>query len=149
MSHKYPFLKSSSDPYGLLEQLGVALTIDPREDASLTGDSSWFGKLLANDFTWEYQGDNTNERLDRQQFVGNYFNSHTRFTAYNWECYSLSIPEGAAGTTGSLAGEVDVKVTQCAACNGSNEHNGLHRFECSIVKVNGKWKVNRWILARV
>jgi hypothetical protein len=137
-----------------MEQLAVSLTTDPDEEGTPTAtavDNSWFGRLLADNFQYEYQGNASPERYDKKQMVTNYFTKSIEFSAYDWECSFWELTKQADGTeTGVVEGAVDVKVRHCDACAGSNAHNGeFHfRYEISRPDATSSWKINKWIMTK-
>jgi hypothetical protein len=139
-------LHSTSTAIGLLEQLGVATTVSPEEDASEIPGNSWFGAMLSGDgFSWHYlEGDA--EKLtfaSKDDILAAYFDGSFAFTAYNWECLYLNVK----GDAGEAAGTVRIK-GKTTASGTAIEHRGNYQFRCEIVrKGEGEnWKLRRWVL---
>jgi hypothetical protein len=146
MPSKFPFLKSSTEPYGLLEQLGVAITLNPAEDAAQSGPGSWFGRLLEErDFLWLFQtadGREIERVEDREQLAESYLSENFRFTVFDWELLLLRITDDQ----GVLQGEVDLK-GRSNLSGVEIRHDGQHTFECDIVRGDGqKWRVKRIVI---
>jgi len=153
MAYKYPFLRSSVTPFGLMEQLGVAFTSDPAEDGAATGSGSWFGRLLSDaSFVFDFVNSTSpRETFNKTQLVNKYFTRHFKYTAYDWECLNLRITRAAGGAeSGIIEGEVDIKVEVCNECRGGNAHNGTFDFSYEIARPNAtsSWKVTKWSLTR-
>lgn len=149
MPSKFPFLKSSTEPYGLLEQLGVAITLNPAEDAALAGNGpgSWFGRLLEEqDFLWllqEADGSEVERVEDRNRLAESYLSQDFRYTAFDWDLLFLEL----ADNQGVLRGKVDLKGR--SNLSGSElKHEGEHTFECHIVKRGDKWRAQRIVITR-
>jgi hypothetical protein len=146
MPHRYPFLHSTATAIGLLEQLGVATTVSPEEDASEVPGNSWFGAMLWDDgFSWHYLEGDT-EKLtfaSKDDILTAYFDGDFALTAYNWECLYLNVQ----GDTGEAAGTVRVK-GKTIASGAAIEHKGNYQFRCEIIRAGeGKnWKLRRWVL---
>lgn len=155
MPHKYPYLRSSVTPFGLMEQLGIAFTMDPVEEGTPPGqrNSSWFGRLLSdNNFTFDYINSTApRESFNKTQMVTHYFTKHFDYAAYDWECLALRITRQAGGAeVGVIEGEVDIKVRHCNVCAGANAHDGEFDFIYEIERpnANSSWKVKKWTLTR-
>jgi hypothetical protein len=153
MIGKFQHLRSSTDPYGLMEQLAVAITVDPLSDGTdSTGASlnfSWFGGLMANPFTWAYYDrvGTLQETADRPTFFRYYAARKVRFTAYEWEY--TKIEKNSAAGTGVVEGTVWVKA-KCELPAGAAQHDhlGEHSFLCEITinPNDNKWKVSKLTL---
>jgi len=144
---KYPYLKSTTDPIGALEQLAAAVTMDPDEDSALAGGSSWFGRLLLEDgFKWSYSVDGQVVAVftDRDAFANAYLSKEFQYTAYDWECTFLRVH----GDRGEVQGEVEIKGVSRLTPEEPN-HNGRHQFEYLLRKGDdGKWKIQECALNR-
>jgi hypothetical protein len=159
MINKFPHLRSSTDPYGLMEQLAVAITIDPATDgtdrdtaadttATLNFEFSWFGGIMGDPFTWNYydSGGALKETADRPTFFRHYATGKVRFTAYEWEYTKIEINPMAG--TGVVEGTAIVKAAcQLPPASGgavqAHRHDGSHGFTCEIVMhpTLKKWKI--------
>ena len=148
MPNKYPHLKSTTEPYGLFEQLAVAVTISPEEDGALDPAYSWFGRLLyAGQFHWEYKdpaGQTLTEFQDRVEMAKAYFSGNFRYTAYDCEYRIWNIDD----SKGKVEGLVDIK-GKVDASGQTLEHLGKHSFTYKIIKDDqGKWKLVEWVLQK-
>src|SRR5262249_37645754 len=88
--NKFPYLKSTSDPMGLLEQLSVAITLRPLHDGAAAAIPTWFGRLLSESasFVWSYEGSHDSFQYDRAQVAEAYFSNQLRYTAFDWDTSS-------------------------------------------------------------
>ncbi|HEY9401995.1 MAG TPA: hypothetical protein VIQ24_04840 [Pyrinomonadaceae bacterium] len=153
MPSRFPFLKSKTDPYGLIEQFGIAVTVDPESDPSETASGSWFGVTLddsPNAFVFTYSDDNTTNQPDRITGHGTITNAYAQgkllYTAYDWVLTSLKID--VATKTGEVEGAVRLK-GHCDLCvNNPTTHNGRHWFHYVIVKVGRDWLIKEWTLRK-
>jgi hypothetical protein len=152
MPNKFPFLKTITEPYGLIEQLSFAVTQDPDEDRSFTAENSWFGRLLLNDpaFRWEYfddSGVSLVQLTTSKDLAEAYHSGRLRYTSYDWEIETMTITNR---TTGRVTGAVNIKGDFTQAVGGALiSHRATHSFELEIVKGNDeKWRLKQWILRR-
>src|SRR5262245_13945169 len=99
MAKKFPYLKSTSEPLGVVEQIAAAVTMHPDEDSAdttaVTTELTWFGSMLVPDtpgttlspdrFVWKYYnsaGDLT-EVSGSTNFENLYKDTILRYTAYD------------------------------------------------------------------
>ena len=147
MPIKFPYLKDTRDPLGLIEQIGVAITVHPEEDAADDPIYSWAGRLLSDDFTWSSkdkseavigQGDKTN-------FIQAYFNNQLRYTVYDWQLTYLNIDvnKGEARGTARVKGNNGL-CSQSRLC-------GNYEFRYTLVKdpLTQRWKLQEWVLKEI
>jgi len=144
MANKFPYLKSTSEPLGVVEQIAAAVTTNPEEDAACAAAVTWFGRMLAEDnFVWQYFGEKEEKVVrDKHEFAELYFNQILRYTAYDHTSYSLT-PVGN-GNYAVAQGEVEIKGQYCNA-----EHRGPHYFSYRLKKEEKGWRVQRWVLIKL
>ena len=147
MANKFPYLKSTSEPLGVVEQIAAAVTMHPDEDAALADEAeySWFGRMLAEEnFVWQYFGVNGEKEEEvqcKKEFAGSYFNQTLRYTAYDHTTFSLiSFP----GDYTVVQGKVMIKGWYNKA-----EHSGDHHFLYFIKKEEERWRVQKWVLRKL
>lgn len=148
MRDKFPFLKSTAYPLGLLEQFGVAVTMDPKEDRALTALDSWFGGgLITPDGTWTF---NTEAPVSNKELAEAYLSGDFRYTAYDWEIVSLKVDN--YGGEGEVTGNVQVKGRFRRRDEKGDfqdrDDTGKYSFTYRILKKDGKWRVNEWVLEK-
>jgi hypothetical protein len=153
MPSRFPFLKSKTDPYGLIEQFGIAVTVDPASDASESADRSWFGTTLDNNpgaFIMTYSDDNTGITPDKitghKTVTDAYAQGKLLYTAYDWGVTSLKIDVTAK--TGEVEGSVRLKGHCDLFVNNPKNHNGRHFFRYAIVQVGKDWLIKEWSLRK-
>lgn len=150
MPNRFPYLKSQSDPLGLVEQLGAAATVDPQTDPSLTADRSWFGRMLeTGGFSMIYTGDTglVDTISSHKDITDAYVQNKFIYTAYDWELTSLSI--NLTAKTGVVQGGVRLKGRCDLFTKNKPEHSGDHTFEYQIARgTDGKWRVTKWLLTK-
>jgi uncharacterized protein DUF4440 len=144
MANKYPYLKSTSEPLGAVEQIAAAVTTPPEEDAATCALITWFGRMLADDnFVWQYFGEKEEKVVkDKHEFAELYFNQILRYTAYDHTSYSLT-PVGK-GNYAVVQGKVDIKGHYY-----KDEHKGPHYFSYRLKKEEYGWRVQRWVLRKL
>jgi len=153
MPSRFPFLKSKTDPYGVIEQFGIAVTIPPESDPSETAERSWFGTTLddtAGAFVFTYSDDNTTSMPDRITGHGTITRAYAQgkllYTAYDWAITSLRID--LAAKTGAVEGSVRLK-GHCDLCvNNPPRHDGRHLFTYALAQVGKDWLIKEWTLRK-
>jgi hypothetical protein len=149
MPSRFPFLKSKRDPYGLVEQFGIAVTIDPANDGSENVAFSWFGTTLDKDaFVLNYTGDDgvkDSPISGHKTITEAYAKKDFSYTAYDWRLTSLSIDDTLA--KGTVQGLVSIKGS-CKLCDKHPTHDGLHRFQYDIIKGADGWLIKEWTLVK-
>ena len=155
MPIKFPNLKSTTEPLGLVEHLGAAITLDPDDDAPTDAMQSWFGRLLnKDDFTWIRIGDEERDELrSSKELAEMYFSKKLCYTVYDSTCLHLVCDKGSSGI---VQGEALIKGKL-----GDAVHNGRYYFGYLIVNLGSqvtagsettlhdRWKVKRWVLYKL
>jgi hypothetical protein len=152
MPSRFPFLKSKRDPYGLVEQFGIAVTIDPETDGSPDAAFSWFGTTLepVNTFTMTYTGEDGKKDTvsGHKAITYAYSLGEFRYQAYDWKITLLQIDPAA--NTGVVEGTVSIK-GRCDLCTNNPVHRGDHSFKYIIARAGAKedWLVRAWSLEKL
>jgi hypothetical protein len=147
MANQFPYLKSASEPLGVVEQIAAAVTLNPNEDAASAAPITWFGRMLAPDpFVWQYCGQNEARVEGREIFAKCYFDQTLRYTAYDYTPYSLILLDE---NTALAQGVVNIKGRFIPPGGAEVFHLGLHRFLYFIVKVEERWRLKKWVLEPV
>lgn len=153
MPSRFPFLKSKTDPYGLIEQFGIAVTVEPDSDPSETADRSWFGVTLLNDagspFVFTYTGEDgttTDTVTGHDNITKAYAEGKLLYTAYDWGITSLTID--VATKTGDVRGSARLKGHCDVFVNNPKQHKGRHFFRYAIVQVGKEWLIKEWSLRK-
>jgi len=153
MPNRFPFLKSKTDPYGLVEQFGIAVTVDPESDPAETGDRSWFGRTIdasSGAFVMTYSDDNTGNPEDvikgHDTITDAYAAGKLIYTAYDWGLTSMRVDVTAG--TGEVEGHVRLKGRCDLFVNNPKKHKGRHFFRYVIVQVGKEWLIKEWSLRK-
>jgi hypothetical protein len=151
MPNRFPFLKSKTDPYGLIEQFGIAVTVAPESDSAETGPVSWFGRTLHNDagtiFTYTGEDGTTKDTVaGHDNITKAYAEGKLLYTAYDWGITLLKID--IAAKTGEVEGAVKLKGHCDLFVNNPKEHKGRHFFRYAIVQVGKDWLIKEWSLRK-
>ena len=147
MANQYPYLKSASEPLGVVEQIAAAVTMNPDEDAAYAALITWFGRLLAPDpVVWQYCGQNEAMVEGREELAKCYFDQTLRYTAYDHTTYSLILLDE---NTALAQGVVNIKGRFIPPGRNEVRHLGLHRFLYLIEKVEERWRLKKWVLEQV
>jgi hypothetical protein len=150
MPNKFPHLKSTSEPLGPVEQLGMAVTVNPAEDSAREGRYSWFGNMLHEDFTFFFQaGGGKWHKANKKEMVDAYFlpngTQQLSFTAYGWKSEHSCIDESSG--VGIVQGKVTIK-GHCKLGGGELDTSRDLYFLYWITKEEGsKWRVRQWRLS--
>lgn len=163
MPSRFPFLKSKTEPYGLIEQFGIAVTIDSESDPSDNPDDatdrSWFGATLFNGlehaadkkdvFVFSYtneDGTKTDTIPGYKITTQAYADGRLLCTAYDWGLTSLKIDTEAK--TGEVEGGVRLKGHCDLFVNNKPKFRGRHLFRYAIVQVGKEWLIKEWSLKK-
>lgn len=150
MPSRFPFLKSQTDAYGLIEQFGIAVTVDPDSDPAAAASNSWFGRLLdPNAASLTYTGaTGTPDTIAGYTNLTNaYGKGDLRYTAYDWRITLLKLDLTAM--TGEVEGAVTIK-GKCKTCTNNADHGGEHTFRYVIVRDASKnWRIKEWTLKKI
>jgi adhesin HecA-like repeat protein len=151
MPIKFPHLKHTTDPLGLIEQIGAAATVPPKEDAAMDGGRSWFGRLLSDDgFTWSLASSHGSKSGKKDDLVGAYFKEEVLYQVYDWQLTSLRIDNSKG--IGEATGEVRLKGKNklCSACELCGDYEFSYQLRRETVKddteQNGRWRLTEWNL---
>ena len=155
MANKYPYVKSTSEPLGLKEQLELSITMRPSEDPATTAQYSWFGRLLSDDrdFIWVYTSrDGIEERYNKQQLADAYFSNSIRYTLYDSDCPSPQPYLYQDKEVCKAEGLLRIKGTSTSHYEGNpvrSDHCGTHIFAYKMVKEDGKWRLRECKILQV
>lgn len=153
MPNKFPHLKSTSEPIGPVEQLGMAITLNHLEDPSEDPDGSWFGRMLTDDARGYFQkapGAFEFFLADKQMLTNSYYkkNGDLLFTAHDWKCDFLRVDDGGNSGNGVLEGRVVIK-GRCTLGSFSIDPANYQYVVYDIVRnsnTKDRWKIKRWAL---
>lgn len=155
MPGRFPFLKSKTDPYGVIEQFGIAVTVDPESDPSSdptdATDRSWFGRTLLADAgtVFKYTGEDgttTDTVTGHDTLIKAYADGKLLCTAYDWGLTTLKID--VAAKTGEVEGGVRLKGRCDLFVNNDKKFKGRHLFRYAIVQVGKEWLIKEWTLRK-
>jgi hypothetical protein len=148
MANQFPYLKSASEPLGVVEQIAAALTMHPDEDPEFrNAEYTWFGRMLAADgFVWSYSNGEEGEVVKvegRPAFANYYYNQTLSYTLYDHTSLSLT-PLPLDSNLAVVQGKVTIKGKY-----NNDEHKGDHYFRYLIKKEADKWRVQKWFLYKL
>ena len=152
MPIKFPHLKHNSDPLGLIEQIGAAVTVHPREDAARFGPFSWFGRLLSDDeFTWKLENkDGSTKDGKKVDLIKAYFDDdQVLYQVYDWSLTSLNINDDQGTATGIV--RLKGKNELCTDKSLSGDYEFSYKFKQERVTNERAeqqfiWRMTEWTL---
>ncbi len=153
MPNKFPHLKSTSEPIGPVEQLGMAITLSHQEDPSANPDGSWFGRMLTDDAIGYFQkAPGTFEFFlaDKPMLTDAYYmkNGELLFTGHDWKCDFLRVEDTGNSGSGVLEGRVVIK-GRCTLGAFSIDPAKYQYVAYEIVRnsnTKDRWKIKSWVL---
>lgn len=153
MPNKFPHLKSTTEPIGPVEQLGMAITLNHEEDPSGDPDNSWFGRMFTDDAVGYFEKEPGTLKFfqaPKSVLTNAYYKKNgddLLFTAHDWKCDFLRIEDTSQGI-GILEGRVVIK----GHCNLGAFSIDPAKYEYIVYEIvrnqntKDRWKIKRWVL---